>query len=125
RGGARRTCRNSRGFGCTLRRGCAAVASHRRVADVTVFAGIRVALRLGRGGATVIKSFVLGAVIGGAAVALYGRQIAEYLEDRTFAMRMKAADGLGVVAHGVESMRETVEAVKGRIEDGFSTAPPA
>ena len=72
-----------------------------------------------------IKSFLLGAVIGGAAVALYGRQIAEYLEDRTFTMRMKAADGLGAVVHGVESMRETVEAVKGRIEDGFNTAPPA
>jgi len=100
-------------------------ALQRRVADVTVFAGIHVALRLLRGGRTVIKSFLVGAIIGAAAMVIYGRRIAAYLEDRTFTVRMKAADKLGAVAQGVESMRETVEAVKGRIEDGFSTAPRA
>jgi len=70
----------------------------------------------------VIKSFLAGTITGAVVMALYGRQIAKYLEDRTFTLRMKAADGLDAVAHGVDSVRGTVEAVKGRVEDGFTAS---
>jgi hypothetical protein len=68
----------------------------------------------------VIKSFIAGAITGAVVMVLYGREIAEYLQDRTFGFRMRAAEGLGAVAQGVGSVKNTVEAVKDRVEDGFT-----
>jgi hypothetical protein len=68
----------------------------------------------------VIKTFVLGAAVGAAVMALYGKQLAAYLEDQTFGLRARAADGLGAVADTVGSVKEAVETVKTRVEDGFS-----
>jgi hypothetical protein len=69
-----------------------------------------------------IKSFLTGFITGAVVMGVYGRQIAEYIEDNTFTLRMKAAEGLGAVAQGVDSVRDTVETVKGRVEDGFGRA---
>jgi len=42
------------------------------------------------------KAFVLGAIMG-AAVWLWGRDIEEYVEDKTRGVRTKAAEGVGAV----------------------------
>ena len=52
-------------------------------------------------------------------MALYGKELAAYLEDQTFGLRARAADGLGAVAETVGSVKEAVETVKTRVEDGF------
>jgi hypothetical protein len=67
----------------------------------------------------VIKTFLFGAAVGAAVMALYGRQMATYLEDQTFGLRTRAADGLGAVADTVGSVKEAVETAKSRVEDGF------
>jgi len=67
----------------------------------------------------VIKTFVLGVAVGAAVTALYGKQMATYLEDQTFGLRARAADGLGAVADTVGSVKDAVETVKSRVEDGF------
>ena len=72
-----------------------------------------------------VKSFIFGAITGAVVMALYGREIAEYLQDRTFSLRMRAAEGLGAVAQGMGSVKDTVEAVKDRVENGFSAAKGA
>ena len=66
-----------------------------------------------------MKSFVLGAAVGAAVMALYGKQLATYLEDQTFGLRARTADGLGAVAETVGSVKDAVETVKSRVEDGF------
>lgn len=64
-----------------------------------------------------IGSFVLGMMVGGAAVWLWGEQMREYVDDKTWAIRARAAEGLGAAADTLHSAKET-------IEDGFSGAPP-
>ena len=64
------------------------------------------------------KAFLLGAAVGAAVMALYGKEIAAYLEDQTFGLRMRAADGLGAVAESVGSVKDAVETVKTRVETG-------
>ena len=66
-----------------------------------------------------IKAFVLGAAVGAVMTALYGKQLAAYLEDHTFDLRARAAGGLGAVADSVGSVKDAVETVKSRVEDGF------
>lgn len=56
-----------------------------------------------------IGSFIVGAIMGGAAVWLYGREIREYVEDRTRGARDKAADTLQAAAEGLQSAKEKVE----------------
>ena len=41
--------------------------------------------------------FVLGAIMGGAVVWLWGREIEEYVEDKTRGLRTKAEEGLRTV----------------------------
>jgi hypothetical protein len=43
------------------------------------------------------RAFVLGTVVGATVVWLWGRQIREYLQERTRGMRMKAAEGVRAV----------------------------
>jgi gas vesicle protein len=43
------------------------------------------------------RAFVLGAVLGAAVVWLWGRQIGEYVQERTRGVRMKAAAGVRAV----------------------------
>jgi len=65
----------------------------------------------------VIGSFVLGMMVGGAAVWFWGEQMREYVDDKTWAIRARAAEGLGAAADTLHSAKET-------IEGGFSGASP-
>ena len=56
--------------------------------------------------------FILGAIIGGAAVWLYGDQMRtylNYLDDKTRQARSKAADTLQAAAEGLQSAKGTLE----------------
>jgi hypothetical protein len=61
------------------------------------------------GGNVVVGSFMLGMIVGGAAVWFWGEQMREYVDDKTWAMRARAAEGLGAAADTLQSARETVE----------------
>jgi gas vesicle protein len=50
------------------------------------------------------KVFVLGAIIGGAVVWLWGRQMRSYVEEQTRGLRTKAAEGV----RAVEEKADTV-----------------
>jgi hypothetical protein len=43
------------------------------------------------------RAFVLGTVVGATLVWLWGRQIGEYVQERTRGVRMKAAEGVRAV----------------------------
>jgi gas vesicle protein len=46
------------------------------------------------------KAFVLGAIVGAAAVWLWGREMGEYLTERTRGVRTTAAEGVRAVEEG-------------------------
>jgi gas vesicle protein len=46
------------------------------------------------------EAFVLGAIVGAAVVWLWGREMEEYVEERTRGVRTKAADGVLAVEEG-------------------------
>jgi hypothetical protein len=54
-------------------------------------------------------SFMLGLIMGGAAVWFYGREIGGYVDDKTRAARGKAADTLQAAAEGLQSAKETIQ----------------
>ena len=56
-----------------------------------------------------IKSFVIGAIAGGAVMWLYGDRIRDYVDDVTMDMRERAAAGLEGAAERLQSVAETVE----------------
>ena len=60
-----------------------------------------------------VKSFILGTIVGGAAVWLYGDRIREYVDARTEAVRER-------VAGGIDAVTDSLQAVKERVEDGLS-----
>ena len=55
------------------------------------------------------RVFVLGAVVGTAAVWLWGRDMEEYVEGRTRGVRAKAAEGLRVVEEKAERVLDRGE----------------
>jgi len=57
----------------------------------------------------VIRSFLFGALIGGAAVWIYRDQLREYVDDKTKVARSRAADTLQSAAEGLQSAKETLE----------------
>lgn len=57
----------------------------------------------------VIGSFLLGALLGGAAVWLYGREIRELLDDKTRVARSRLAESLHAAAEGLEAARDRIE----------------
>jgi hypothetical protein len=61
----------------------------------------------------VVKSFVLGTIVGGATVWFYGDRIREYIDARTEAWRQR-------VAGGIEAVTDSLQSVKERVEDGLS-----
>lgn len=63
--------------------------------------------------ATVIGSFVLGAIVGGAAVWLYGPQIRAFVEDRTRTARGRAAGTLQAASEGLQAAKEKLEGERG------------
>ena len=61
------------------------------------------------------RAFVLGAIMGAAAVWLWGREMEAYVEDRTRGVRTKAAEG-------VRAVEETAERVLDRGEHALRRA---
>jgi hypothetical protein len=55
------------------------------------------------------RAFVLGAVVGAAAVWLWRRDMEEYVEGKTRGVRMKAAEGLRVVEEKAEKVLDRGE----------------
>ncbi len=53
--------------------------------------------------------FILGVIIGAAAVWFYGRDIIEYVDDKTRIARGKAADTLHSAAETLHGTRETID----------------
>lgn len=56
-----------------------------------------------------IGSFLMGVIMGGAAVYFYGPQIREYLDEKTKTARSRAADTLQAASEGLQAAKETVE----------------
>jgi len=85
-------------------------------------------------------AFVLGAIMGAAAVWLWGREMEEYVEEKTRGVRTKAAEGVRAVEEkagkvldrGAEALRraddflqETKEHVSGALRAGQEAIRPA
>jgi hypothetical protein len=81
--------------------------------------GTRLAVqRLGQPSQTeaiVIKSLLVGAVVGGAVVWVYGDRIRDYIDDVTMNVRERAAARLETAAERLQTVADTVE-------DGLSKA---
>jgi hypothetical protein len=59
------------------------------------------------------RVFVLGVIVGAAAVWLWGREMEEYVEEQTRGMRTKAAEGVQAVEEKVsEALRAGQEAIR-------------
>jgi hypothetical protein len=63
-----------------------------------------------------VECFVLGTLLGGAVVWLFGENIRRYIDMRTEGVRSRAADTLAAAASGLETARE-------RIESGLTGSP--
>jgi hypothetical protein len=63
-----------------------------------------------------VECFVLGTLLGGALVWLFGENIRRYIDIRTEGVRNRAADTLAAAASGLETVRE-------RIESGLTGGP--
>lgn len=55
-----------------------------------------------------IKSFLIGAIAGGAVMWLYGDRVMEYVDDLTSDVRHRAASGLDAAASRLQNAAETV-----------------
>jgi hypothetical protein len=58
---------------------------------------------------TVIRSFIVGAIVGGAAVWYFGPQMREYVDQTTHGVRARAADAMQSAAETLQSAKQTVE----------------
>lgn len=56
-----------------------------------------------------IGSFLFGAILGGAAVWFYGRELREFIDDRTRGARGRAADTLQAASQGLQAAKESLE----------------
>ena len=56
-----------------------------------------------------IKSFILGAIAGGAAMWFYGDQIRETVDEATSGVRTRAAEQMHNVADTLQSVADTVD----------------
>ena len=56
-----------------------------------------------------IRSFVMGAIVGGAAVWWYKDEIREYVDDMTAGLRDRTASGLEQAAERLQTAADTVE----------------
>ena len=56
-----------------------------------------------------IGSFLMGIIMGGAAVYFYGPQMRQYLDEKTRTARSRAADTLQSAAEGLQSAKDTIE----------------
>lgn len=56
-----------------------------------------------------VKSFVMGAITGGAIVWFWGTELREFLDAQTHELRGVAADRLQSAADGLQAAKETIE----------------
>ena len=72
------------------------------------------------------KVLVLGAIIGAAVMWLWGRQMQEYVEEKTRGMRTKAAEGVRTAEEKVgEFLQDTTEDVREALRAGQEAIRPA
>jgi hypothetical protein len=62
-------------------------------------------------------TFVLGALMGAAVVWLWGREIEEYVQDKTRGVRTKAAEGVRAVEETAEKVLDSGEHALRRADD--------
>jgi len=65
----------------------------------------------------VIKSFLVGAIAGAAAMWFYGEQIREAVDDATSGVRTRAVESMHNVADTLQSVADTVD-------QGLTGTPP-
>jgi hypothetical protein len=63
------------------------------------------------------EAFVLGAIVGAAVVWLWGREMEEYVEERTRGVRTKAADGVRAVEEGAGKVLDRGGAALRRVDE--------
>lgn len=63
------------------------------------------------------KVFVLGAIIGAAVVWLWGRQMEEYVNEKTRGVRTKAAEGVRAVEEKAEQVLDRGADALHRVDD--------
>ena len=72
------------------------------------------------------KVLVLGAIIGAAAMWLWGREMQEYVEEKTRGMRTKAAEGVRTAEEKVDAfLQDTKEDVREALRAGQEAIRPA
>ena len=67
-----------------------------------------------------MKSFILGAVVGGAIVWVWGREIREFVDERTLGMRRALAARLQGAADGLQATVDKLQTAKQTLESGLS-----
>jgi hypothetical protein len=70
----------------------------------------------------VVKSFILGAVTGGAIVWFWGREIREYIDERTLGLRQAMAARLQAAADSLQATADKLQSAKETIESGLGGA---
>ena len=66
-----------------------------------------------------MKSFILGALAGGAIVWFWGREIREYIDEQTVGMRQGLAVRLQAAADALQSTANTLQSAKHTIQSGL------
>ena len=69
-----------------------------------------------------VKSFILGAVTGGTIVWFWGREIREFIDERTVGVRQAVAARLQAAADSLQATADTLHSAKETIESGLSGA---
>jgi hypothetical protein len=71
---------------------------------------------------TVVKSFILGALTGGAVVWFWGREIRELIDEKTLGVREAVGDRLEAAASGLQGTADRLQRAKETIESGLGGA---
>ena len=66
-----------------------------------------------------VKSFILGALTGGAVVWFWGREIRELIDDKTRGVREAAAERIQSTAGHLQSTVDRLQKAKSTIESGL------
>jgi gas vesicle protein len=64
-----------------------------------------------------VKAFLLGAITGGVAVWVWGKEITGYLQEQTRGVRTQAAEGIRAVEEGTEQLLDRGGEALRRAED--------
>jgi len=69
-----------------------------------------------------MKSFILGAITGGAIVWFWGREIRQFIDEQTSGIREAAAGKLQTAADSLHAAAGGIQAAKNTIESGLGGA---